>query len=702
MAIRPVTIPINGDTSGFERALSRTQTLVRNFAVAGAAALGTVTAGLTAMSVAGVRAAREVEILSQRANATPVQLQRMAAAGRRVGVDMRDMSDILQDVNDRIGDFLQTGAGEMADFFEVIAPRVGVTADQFRNLSGPDALQLYVSTLERAGVNQQEMTFYMEAMSSESTRLLPLLRNNGAQMRALGDAAAASGAIISESMIASINDANNSLDVISASFSALQMRLAAEVAPALQSVADQFSDFLGSDAARQAIDRLSDAFGALADAATSEGFLEAVAGGLTNMLTAATAAVEGIVWLTQNVEIFTAAATAASVAIYAMGGPITLLVGTISAATAGLVAMSRGFNTQQTAADAARIAQEALNRSLGGEGGYNSLTPTAQTESLTLAVAYEEEARQALQAAEANYELAASRLAAVSGFGEDSLASNPAAPGIAQEYEDAAENVRLWREELSAASRTVYALRVQIAEGIGGGGGGDTGDDTPPSVTPGGGGGGGADDLQQRLDTLLAGIQSEREILEEWYAEGLQTLQDARDAELLTEEAYLQRRAELRREYAEAEAQIEQMRWDNTVGAVGSGIGEVLSAMGQGNRRMLAASKAFNAGMAWIDTIAGAARELRNGTFGFASAAEVIAKGLTFVNAINGVSLSGGGGGGGASTAAASPAPAMPTQNIVLDLVGATPSQVNQYEQLADSFNEAIRQGYLPNVMVSA
>jgi hypothetical protein len=644
MAIRPVTIPINGDTSGFERALTRTQTLVRNFSVAGGAALGTVTAGLTAMSIAGVRAAREVEILSQRANASPVQLQRMAAAGRRVGLDMRDMSDILQDVNDRIGDFLQTGAGEMADFFEIIAPRVGVTADQFRNLSGPDALQLYVSTLERAGVNQQEMTFYMEAMSSESTRLLPLLRNNGAQMRALGEAAAASGAIISESMIASINDANNSLDVISASFSALQMRLAAEVSPALQSVADQFSSFLGSDAAQRAIERLSDAFGALADAATSEGFLEAVAGGLTNILTASTAAVEGIVWLTQNVEIFTAAATAASVAIYAMGGPITLLVGAVSAATAGLVAMSRGFNTQKTAADAARIAQEALNRSLGGEGGYNSLTPTAQAEALTLAVAYEEEARLALQAAEANYELAASRLAAVSGFGEDSLASNPSAPGIAEEYENAAENVRLWREELSAASRTVYALRVQIAAGIGGGGG-DTGDDGPPSTIP--SGGGGADDLQQRLDTLLSGIQSEREILEEWYAEGLETLRDAREAELLTEEEYLQRRAELRREYADAEAQIEQMRWNNTVGAVGSGIGEVLGAMGQGNRRLLAASKAFNAGMAWIDTIAGAARELRNGTFGFASAAAVIAKGIGFVNAINGVSLSGGGGGGG-------------------------------------------------------
>jgi hypothetical protein len=37
----------------------------------------------------------------------------------------------------------------MKDFFEQIAPKVNVTAAQFAKLSGPEALQLYVSSLEK-------------------------------------------------------------------------------------------------------------------------------------------------------------------------------------------------------------------------------------------------------------------------------------------------------------------------------------------------------------------------------------------------------------------------------------------------------------------------------------------------------------------------------------------------------------------------
>ncbi|MDZ7906338.1 MAG: hypothetical protein U5N55_11610 [Cypionkella sp.] len=78
----------------------------------------------------------------------------------------------------------------MADFFENIAPQVGVTAENFRDLSGADALQLFVSSLEAANLSQAEMTFYMEAMAGDATALIPLLRDSGAEVTRLGDAAA--------------------------------------------------------------------------------------------------------------------------------------------------------------------------------------------------------------------------------------------------------------------------------------------------------------------------------------------------------------------------------------------------------------------------------------------------------------------------------------------------------------------------------
>src|SRR5690606_23334144 len=87
--------------------------------------------------------------------------------------------------NDKVGDFLTTGQGPMADFFEKIGPKVGVTAEHFRNLSGSEALGLYIKSLEEAGVSQAEMTFFMEAIASDATLLLPLFKENGKELRRL-------------------------------------------------------------------------------------------------------------------------------------------------------------------------------------------------------------------------------------------------------------------------------------------------------------------------------------------------------------------------------------------------------------------------------------------------------------------------------------------------------------------------------------
>src|SRR5690606_448282 len=129
------------------------------------------------------------------------EFQRWAAGSKRVGIEQDKLADILKDVNDRVGDFMETGGGPMKDFFEQVAPKVGVTAQQFKNLSGPQALQLYVDTLQKAGLNQQQMTFYLEAMASDATALIPLLQDGGKAMNAYGDAAERSGAILSDAAI---------------------------------------------------------------------------------------------------------------------------------------------------------------------------------------------------------------------------------------------------------------------------------------------------------------------------------------------------------------------------------------------------------------------------------------------------------------------------------------------------------------------
>lgn len=189
-----LSVVITADTAGLKKGLKGAQIALRDGAKEvrkkanewgkwAAAAATAATAATAAIVKSNLTQVQELKNLADAANTTVDVLQRQAYATKSVGLETKDYADILLDMNDRVGDFVETGAGPMVDFFEQIAPKVGVTADQFRALSGPDALQLYVSSLEKAGVNQQQMTFYMEALSSQSTRLLPLLKNNGEAMQ---------------------------------------------------------------------------------------------------------------------------------------------------------------------------------------------------------------------------------------------------------------------------------------------------------------------------------------------------------------------------------------------------------------------------------------------------------------------------------------------------------------------------------------
>lgn len=150
------------------------------------------------------RAVAEMSRLAKLSNTTSESFQRWAYAARTVGIEQDKLGDIFKDVQDKVGDFLQTGGGPLADFFEKIAPAAGVTAAQFRNLSGPDALQLYVKTLEGANLSQSEMTFYLEAIANDAALLAPLLANNGEKLEQMGEQASNLGRILDDETTKSI------------------------------------------------------------------------------------------------------------------------------------------------------------------------------------------------------------------------------------------------------------------------------------------------------------------------------------------------------------------------------------------------------------------------------------------------------------------------------------------------------------------
>lgn len=252
MAIGKLVVRIVGDSTQLTQDLAqagkqtegfgaRGRKAVNDFGKAAVAAFAAAGAAAVTLAVKTAQEVKELESLATVANTSVAEFQRMAYATRTVGIEQDKLADILKDVNDRVGDFNATGGGPMADFFEKIAPRVGVTAEQFRNLSGPQALQLYVDSLQKANLSQADMTFYMEAMASDSTRLIPLLKDGGAAMGELASEAEALGLGLSAVDVAKIQAANHELSKIGVITDASAQALTAELMPIIGAAAEAFT-----------------------------------------------------------------------------------------------------------------------------------------------------------------------------------------------------------------------------------------------------------------------------------------------------------------------------------------------------------------------------------------------------------------------------------------------------------------------------
>ena len=162
---------------------------------------GAILYGIKSMVDDSTRLAKEISNLSAVAGTGVERFQELAFASKTVGIDQSKLADILKDVNDKFGDYISTGAGPLADFFDNIAPKVGITQKAFEGLSSDQSLGLYIKTLQDAGVNQQQLTFYMEALASDATALSPLFLNNAGALDTLSESARELGVVIDADLI---------------------------------------------------------------------------------------------------------------------------------------------------------------------------------------------------------------------------------------------------------------------------------------------------------------------------------------------------------------------------------------------------------------------------------------------------------------------------------------------------------------------
>ncbi|UYE90939.1 putative tail tape measure protein [Vibrio phage vB_VaS_L1] len=167
----------------------------------GAKAAGTAIAGMATAASASVVAItalmnhlanveRELQASARMAGLTTDQFEAMGFAYRQFGLTVEQVNDIYKDSREKVGQWLTDQTGGLEDFGNAMGmnkDELTKFAKEIDGLTGQQLLQRMVDEMQAAGVSASQMSFALEGMASEATRMIPALENNGQAINSLSN-----------------------------------------------------------------------------------------------------------------------------------------------------------------------------------------------------------------------------------------------------------------------------------------------------------------------------------------------------------------------------------------------------------------------------------------------------------------------------------------------------------------------------------
>lgn len=236
-------IDVSGVQKTFDNLSSNISTQMLGLGKKIAAGIGSALAvdGLVNFTRNTINTASEVQKMSELVGESVEDFQYFAAGARTAGLSLEQFGQMGKDALDRLGE-ARRGEGEMMDFFEKVAPKIGVTIDMFKDLSGPEVIQAYYDGLEKANLSHAETITYMEQIVNDGSLLIPILKEGGAGFKKWGEEAKNAGAIMSKDMVNNLGKAKENLYTLELQFQGFQAMLINSVTPAVTAIAQNFDN----------------------------------------------------------------------------------------------------------------------------------------------------------------------------------------------------------------------------------------------------------------------------------------------------------------------------------------------------------------------------------------------------------------------------------------------------------------------------
>lgn len=236
-------IDVSGVQKTFDNLSSNISTQMLGLGKKIAAGIGSALAvdGLVSFTRNAISTASEVQKMSDMLGESVEDFQYFAKGAQTAGLSLEQFGMMGKDALDRLGE-ARRGEGEMMDFFEKVAPKIGVTIDMFKDLSGPEVIQAYYDGLEKANLSHAETITYMEQIVNDGSLLIPLLKDGGAGFKKWGEEAKNAGAIMSKDMVDNLGKAKENLYTLELQFQGFQAMLINSVTPAVTAIAQNFDN----------------------------------------------------------------------------------------------------------------------------------------------------------------------------------------------------------------------------------------------------------------------------------------------------------------------------------------------------------------------------------------------------------------------------------------------------------------------------
>jgi hypothetical protein len=219
------------------------------------------TSALISYAAAQGRTIQETETMANIAGLTVEEFKRLSFVFGTVGIDGEKFGDIMKDTQEKVGDFLATGGGAFQDFADVMgytSQEAQALAGEFETMSGQDVLQEMVNRMDAAGKSTQQMSFALEGMASDTTALIPLLRDGGAAAQDLADTFDSINVELSEEERAQFAALANNVDLAQGAFVNFLNNAIAPFLPAINAATKALAEFFAARQTGMDLDRIID------------------------------------------------------------------------------------------------------------------------------------------------------------------------------------------------------------------------------------------------------------------------------------------------------------------------------------------------------------------------------------------------------------------------------------------------------------